>query len=115
MFRRAVPKYVSCPFSSRSIVNRSPSGSFTMMKEISICPKGELDTSRKYDASGSAGSRRTSIWKNGISSGQAIFTHSAPDGFRNVRGSMRNVSSSRGGIRADRSADRSSSGRRLIS
>ncbi len=114
-FRRAVPKYVSWPFSSRSIPNLSPSGSLTMMKEISICPNAEVDTSRKYAASVSAGSLRTSIWKNGISSGQVNFTHSAPEGFRNVRGSIENIEKRRAGTRSDKSADRSASGIRLSS
>ena len=86
-----------------------------MMKEISICPNAEVDTSRKYAASLSAGSLRTSIWKNGISSGQVNFTHSIPEGFRKVRGSIENIEKSRAGTRSDSSADRSTSGIRLSS
>ncbi|OYV98961.1 MAG: hypothetical protein B7Z62_02325 [Deltaproteobacteria bacterium 37-65-8] len=86
-----------------------------MMKEISICPNAEVDTSRKYAASVSAGSLRTSIWKNGISSGQVNLTHSIPEGFRNVRGSIENIEKRRDGTRRDRSADRSDTGIRLSS
>jgi len=46
-FRRTVPNHVSRPEGSTSTSNRSPSGSFTMTKAISICPYGELATSRK--------------------------------------------------------------------
>jgi len=79
-----------------------------MMKEISIWPKGEFDTSRKYAASRSSGSRRRSIWKKGIFSGHVILRHSLPAGFRNDTGSILNICSRRRGMREDRSRVRSS-------